>query len=472
MKKNKYFLWHNTLFIKVFLIFWGLFTIFISAAFFIPNLDARSYHQIKPAEIDIYQNELTSYIRNNYLTRLFFVPEQVQKEKNDTLRPVLVNKDGKIFGAKTTEETLLKQFILFSENTPIPLRKQFSDIQIIGPFNVYINYKINKENEEYHLYFINKVNPQKQVINFIFDHPFIILSIIILISIPFLAWLAYSLTAPIRRLQVLTRKVANGNFVIDESLEKKGVVEFKELAYNFNQMSQSLDNLLKVRQHLLSAISHELRTPLTRLQLANGLLRRRIGDRPELERIDMETERLDKMIGDLLHLSRNQYRNNLVRRCFVIEQIWQDILQDAIFEAENLSIKLNVQYHIPTGKHYIYGNLENLSSALENIIRNGFKYTKDQLDIMISLHNNELFITVDDNGEGLPENEFEKIFTPFYRVDEIRTRTVEGTGLGLAIVASTIQLHKGKVWAQKSVLGGLSIHLTLPLDPDCINQMD
>ena len=98
---------------------------------------------------------------------------------------------------------------------------------------------------------------------------------------------------------------------------------------------------------------------------------------------------------------------------------------------------------------------------------NALKYTKDKIELHIFIQEEEeeefLRIRIDDNGSGVHPDEFEKIFKPFYRVDETRTRATGGTGLGLAIVSNVIKEHQGKVWAEKSPLGGLAVTIQLPL---------
>lgn len=109
------------------------------------------------------------------------------------------------------------------------------------------------------------------------------------------------------------------------------------------------------------------------------------------------------------------------------------------------------------------GNPELLQSAVENIVRNALKYTKSKIKLSIFVQEETLKIRIDDNGSGVPPDEFEKIFQPFYRVDETRTRSTGGTGLGLTIVLNIIKEHQGKVWAEESELGGLAVTIELPL---------
>ena len=229
-------------------------------------------------------------------------------------------------------------------------------------------------------------------------------------------------------------------------------------------MTQSLEDVLNNQRTLLSSISHELRTPLTRLQLATALLRRRLGENENIQRIDTEAQRLDKMINDLLQLSRQQLNSHLGREIFEIAALWKSILEDSEFEAEQKKILFLSNLYIFHPENYrINGNLELLQSAVENVIRNALKYTSSKIVIHFYIENHELVILTEDDGAGLPEEEYEKIFKPFYRVDEARTRTTGGTGLGLSIVAHTIKSHHGRVWANRSRLGGLAVTLSIPL---------
>ena len=173
-----------------------------------------------------------------------------------------------------------------------------------------------------------------------------------------------------------------GHLTIDKSLEKKGLLELRQVGQSFNRMTQSLEDVLNNQRTLLSSISHELRTPLTRLQLATALLRRRLGENENIQRIDTEAQRLDKMINDLLQLSRQQLNSHLGREIFEIAALWEGILEDAEFEAEQKKILFLSNLYIFHPENYrINGNLELLQSAVENVIRNALKYTSSKIVI-------------------------------------------------------------------------------------------
>lgn len=228
-------------------------------------------------------------------------------------------------------------------------------------------------------------------------------------------------------------------------------------------MAISIDNLISNQQRLLSSISHELKTPLTRLQLATALVRRQCEETDSVKRIEREIERMDKMIRELLLLSRQQMNSQVKRDIFYANSLWEKIIKDAQFEAEQRGIAFLTNIRLPKNELQLNGNFRLLESAVENIVTNALKYTKDKIELHIFIQEEFLRICINDNGSGVNPNEFEKIFTPFYRVDEARTRATGCTGLGLAIVSHVIKEHQGSVWAEKSPLGGLSMNIKLPL---------
>ena len=275
------------------------------------------------------------------------------------------------------------------------------------------------------------------------------------------------LIRPISHLQEAANSVALGNFKIDKSLIANGPLEIRQVGQSFNRMASSIDRLISNQQTLLSSISHELKTPLTRLQLATALVRHECGETESVKRIEREIGRMDKMISELLLLSRHQMNSQVERDIFYANTLWTDIINDAKFEAEQRGITFLTNIRLPKNELQLNGNSRLLESAVENIVTNALKYTKDKIELHIFIQEEEeeefLRIRIDDNGSGVHPDEFKKIFKPFYRVDETRTRTTGGTGLGLAIVSNVIQEHQGKVWAEKSPLGGLAVTIRLPL---------
>ena len=454
----------NQLAIRTFSIFWIAFFFMITLVVIIPYFDLRIYTPLKESEVISYQKKIMDTIRNKQLSDLLAKAPVLPTDKYNPSRPVLVNLQTKnILGELPEEHNAILSFTIVSDDFSHPKRKIFGDLEIIGPFQIYLSDK----SDEYALFFINHINPQQEILNYLFDNPAVTAFLILLITTPLLWWFTKTIVNPISRLQDAANSVALGNFEIDNNLSLSGPLELRQVGQSFNRMAASIDHLISNQQTLLSSISHELKTPLTRLQLATALVRHECGETNSVKRIEREIGRMDKMISELLLLSRQQMNSQMERDIFYANTIWTEIIKDALFEAEQRGITFLTNIRLPKNELQLNGNFRLLESAIENIVTNALKYTKDKIELHIFIQEEEeeefLRIRIDDNGSGVNPDEFEKIFKPFYRVDETRTRTTGGTGLGLAIVSNVIQEHQGKVWAEKSPLGGLAVTIRLPL---------
>ncbi|MBE2893542.1 envelope stress sensor histidine kinase CpxA [Spirabiliibacterium falconis] len=467
----------NSINVKIFALFWLIWFAFFAlmgVAFFIPNMDARNLSLLSDEEIHLFQTKVIKASSDNTLHDLQYFDKNaishdaILKEKDSkkfTRNIALVNPNNydNIIGALDSDQSsILYQFVRESANPLEPKKKRFSNLDVVGPF---VSSYPFSDSEPYLLYFIETVNPQQEFVNFIFDHPLIMLSLLMITSTPLLILLIFSLTRPIKRLRNAANDISHGHLQVMPELESSGPMELREVGKSFNQMINSVDNVIHSQQRLLSDISHELRTPLTRLQLATSLLRRRNGETTEVTRIETEIERMDKMIAQLLQMSRHYFTIEINRTAFPIVDIWESVVEDAYFESQERNIVFIFSQFIQhPEKLSMMGNSEILARALENVIRNAFKYANGEVHLTTTqLHGSKLEILVDDNGEGVPESEYERIFKPFYRTDEARARTTGGTGLGLSIVANAIEQHGGSVQASKSPLGGLRIQIILPL---------
>jgi two-component system sensor histidine kinase CpxA len=163
----------------------------------------------------------------------------------------------------------------------------------------------------------------------------------------------------------------------------------------------------------------------------------------------------------LLELSRMQINSHMTREVQPLSSLWEELLDDALFEAEQMSKKLTYSA-IPDRK--ISGNPKLLMSAVENIVRNAIYYGRDQIQVTFHDTLSQLTIIVEDNGDGVPDNELKDIFRPFYRVSTARDRHSGGTGLGLTITESAIRQHNGTIEASRSKMGGLQVTITLPMN--------
>jgi two-component system, OmpR family, sensor histidine kinase CpxA len=286
-------------------------------------------------------------------------------------------------------------------------------------------------------------------------------------------WLARYLVGPITHLRAATRQIAKGKLSARarQSLGRRKD-EIGVLVEDFNHMAERIENLVKSQEELLSDISHELRSPLARLNVALGLARQRSGSEVGefLDRIETEAERLNDLIGKLLQLARLEGGDGAPAKSRVaLAELVEEVAEDADFEARsrNCAVRLVV-----AEDSTVIGNPELLRSAIENVVRNAVRYTAEGTAVEIGLGcetgangAGQAVIRVRDHGPGVPEEALERLFRPFYRLDNSRERKTGGTGLGLAIADRIARMHGGVVTAANAPDGGLVLEIRLPTAP-------
>lgn len=448
----------NYLAYQIFFSFMLIIALILGFAMLLPYFDARSFHSMGKHNHEYFKLE-SHYIKSEYnLDEIF--DRRLSVSTGNGLDIILLEKDtGEIIGVTERRLNQLQVFIQKANNPATPLQRLFGKLEFYGPF------EIQTQNHIFHQYFIQDVSPQKEFLNKLFDSPWLMLIMALIISIPIVLYQSHKIVKPVKRLSLAANAVATGNLTSDPKLETESVIELRLVGLRFNQMIRSLRRLRSYQQRLISDISHELKTPLTRMQLTVALLRRRHGESKEINRLENEIMKLDVMIQDLLQLSRNNLNQHINREIFPINHIWEDILPDTEFELESNGYQLIIKQQIQEPeKYYINGKISLLSSAVENVLRNATKYTQTKVCLNTYLDDkHNLFIIIDDDGPGVPENQYQEIFRPFHRVDDDRARQTGGTGLGLAIVANAVENHHGTVSAERSPLGGLRVIIQLPL---------
>jgi two-component system, OmpR family, sensor histidine kinase CpxA len=288
-------------------------------------------------------------------------------------------------------------------------------------------------------------------------------------------FLAWYMTKPIARLRAATQKLAAGDLTARAGEpNSKGRDEIAGLVRDFDTMAARLEGLVKAQSRLLNDISHELRSPLARLNVALGLARQRSG--PEsaamLERIELEASRLNELIGRLLTLARlEDGEQHVPSTPVLLDEVVLTVAEDAEFEAQ--ARHCHVRSEIPTGSWEVRGDASLLHSAIENVVRNAIRYTREGTTVEIHLEKTvgagaqeqEAVVRVTDCGSGVPADALEKLFQPFYRLDDARGRQTGGVGLGLAITERAVRFHGGRVSATNRAEGGLMVEIRLPLMP-------
>ncbi len=281
--------------------------------------------------------------------------------------------------------------------------------------------------------------------------------------------LARYLTAPIARLRVATQQLSKGDLSARAGKEReRRRDEIAELIGDFDKMAAQIQSLVNAQKRLIGDVSHELRSPLTRINLALQPLRKIDNPRvtTAIERVELETSRLDEMIRKLLSLSRLEAEGQLLAKSNLqLDELLREVVADSDFEAQAEHRRV-VPHRVD--RCCVVGNKELLRSALENVIRNAMRYTRAGSDVEVTLRGDSndkgrlAIVTVRDHGPGVPEASLEALFRPFYRLDDSRERKTGGVGLGLAITKQAVALHGGTVQAANVPNGGLVVTITLP----------
>ena len=274
--------------------------------------------------------------------------------------------------------------------------------------------------------------------------------------------LAAYLSSPIQKIRRATQKLAEGELstrVGDKFGNRRD--ELAVLAKDFDVMAERIESLVTSQQRLSRDVSHELRSPLARMNVALEIAKQKSNGHssPLLERIEAESNRLNEMISRLLTLSRLETGSQDFERAEIdLKALVEQLVSDADFEANAVGKSVRIEQ---TTKCHIIGSEELVASAIENVLRNAVRYTRDGTTVEVSLVSKDGLATVSvrDHGGGVPEDELKKLFRPFYRVGEARDRGSGGTGLGLAIAEQAIKAHKGQIKA-RNYNGGLVVEIS------------
>ena len=252
-------------------------------------------------------------------------------------------------------------------------------------------------------------------------------------------------TKPLVKLAKAAERFGKGDYVND--FRASGSQEIRKAAFEFDRMAKRINRHLNQRAEMLSGISHDLRTPLTRLKLQLAMLKQK----EITEKMSKDIDEMEKMLNDYLQFAKTQAQENTTKINLnrLLNSIRNELSKDKIsLSNNNTEIKLSGR---PTA----------LKRSFENIIQNGLIYG-NKVNVDIFKGNNRALITVEDDGPGIPEDQYKNVFKPFFRLDKSRSLNKSGVGLGLAIVEDIINSHGGNIQLGKSRHNGLQVKISLP----------
>ena len=251
-------------------------------------------------------------------------------------------------------------------------------------------------------------------------------------------------TRPITNLAKAAEKFGRGEEVDD--YRPSGSLEIRQAGYEFDKMRKRILRHLNQRSEMLSGISHDLRTPLTRMKLQLSFIK----DEKISSKLSDDISEMEKMLNEYLQFtSSSQSEKNEV---FDLSKL----LNETVERYENNSITKDLSQNI-----LINGRKNLLKRSFNNIIDNGLKYGK-KINIKLNKNGKNIFILIEDNGPGIPKEEYENVFKPFYKIDKGRGETKSSVGLGLSIASDIIRSHGGYVKLDKSSMNGLGVKIFLP----------
>tara|TARA_B100000963_G_scaffold281476_1_gene249978 strand:+ start:1110 stop:2429 length:1320 start_codon:yes stop_codon:yes gene_type:complete len=252
-------------------------------------------------------------------------------------------------------------------------------------------------------------------------------------------------TKPLVKLAKAAERFGKGDYVND--FRASGSQEIRKAAFEFDRMAKRINRHLNQRAEMLSGISHDLRTPLTRLKLQLAMLKQK----DISESMSKDIDEMEKMLNDYLQFAKTQ-----------VQEPFSTInLNDLFISISDKFNNTNLSFKNNNNLIELKGRSIALQRSFENIIQNGLVYG-NKVNVEIQKGNRLATILFEDDGPGIPEDQYKNVFKPFFRLDKSRSLNKSGVGLGLAIVEDVINSHGGSIQLGKSKKNGLLVKVSLP----------
>jgi two-component system, OmpR family, sensor kinase ParS len=267
----------------------------------------------------------------------------------------------------------------------------------------------------------------------------------------------------LQNLEAAAVRIGGGNFNTQIAM-KQGSALYP-LANSFNQMTAKISRLLDSHKQLTNAVSHELRTPISRLRFRYQLAieAQTIAEKDRaLRAMDATIDQLDELSTELLEYAKLDRSEPKLDVGSIDVDPW---LLEMTEEGRDIALSTGkaVEIVASTRTAYVEGDYRYLSRAVGNLIRNAVRYSRTQVLVSVDCVDHQFIVTVDDDGNGIPADERERLFEPFARIDQSRDRASGGFGIGLAIVKQVARWHGGDAQIADATIGGARLQISWPV---------
>ncbi len=273
--------------------------------------------------------------------------------------------------------------------------------------------------------------------------------------------LSKAITKPLIKMKDATFQISQGNYSI--SLPETGNDELGDLAKSIESLAHDLTFLTHERNDFLASISHELRTPITYIKgYTEMILKRDLSEKEKqnyLAIILEETNRLNDLIKQLFDLAKMDQNSFLIEKT---EVNLKEILEKVVVKLAPAFKEKGMTLHISCQKNFfLHADPIRMEQIFFNLLDNSMKYSAagGETSVSVELKKSQLFVTIRDTGNGIPEEDLPHIFNRFYRVDKSRTRLLGGAGLGLSIVKELVNKHNGTITVKSQVREGAEFQM-------------
>ena len=446
----------NRLYLKVFLLFWSITLVFlVSITIITGHISLPGYITYREAVlVNQYANLAMSLYKSNNKSALLSWMEHLQHQRRTSL--YFVSDKGLILSSAPITK-IVNDFSKHYLSGLEPSKAEKLD-------GILISYNIkDKQNTAYRLLII----PDRKLFSFpdlTPSYPRLRLISILLLSALACYLISIYFMHPILRIKQAVDAFAQGNLKARTDVKiTKRYDEMSVLAQGFDKMAEQIEALLLAKERLLQHISHELRSPLARLHIALELARDKTGELAieELQRIEKEANHLEALIGEILDFAKVSSPERPLNLSQVdLNSILQTLISNARYQYPNARINST------STSVSLLADATLLHRALDNILKNALLYGGDDKYIQIETHiyNNEVYVSIADNGLGVSEAELPNLIKAFYRGSSSEISHEEGYGLGLSMVYEIVARHAGTVSIKNNPTGGLCVAVTIPLN--------